>query len=690
MADIVHFMPKAELDAEANLHGFIEVCRKQLTAFGKNLPFDDDVWDVTRALDIKAKNGASRIVFSTWNTVNDNPPITLSEPFLSFAKAYMRYQHAMRPTKIIGFRIAALRALDGALSENDQESHPTRTTPEILNRAAQLIQEKFSISVAYRVGGQLEMLANFLVNGQLVAVPVPWRSSISRPLDTVRVGQEFDVQRHAKLPSPAVLNALAKVFTLASEPPDVLVSSVAAILCCAPDRINEVLHLEVECEVNRKIPSTGEMAYGLRWRPSKGAEPMVKWIVKSMSDVLREALSNIRKLTEQARALASWCEEHPGKMYLPPHLEHLRTRERLTMSEMAEAIFAEPVSRTTGNAWCKRVGVQTVLTNRKLSVAFADVEAKVLAMLPPGFPVANSERSLKYSNALCLILRNALHAKRPAYRCAFQLLDQNDIGRRLGVRSATGITSIFDRFGFTEDDGGPICINTHQFRHYLNTLAQAGGMSQLDIAKWSGRLDVRQNKTYDHQSDRDVLALVREAVGDEQRMFGPLATLPKAALIPRDEFARLKVPTAHTTDFGYCIHDFTMLPCQIHRDCVNCDEQVCVKGDAVREGNIRRHCDETRALLKEALVAHEEGYSGTNRWIDHQQTTLARLEQLCLILDDPAIPAGSVIQLSGLVPASRLEQASQYRKTVLLTYQPEIRRSNIHSSFAVLLDNRES
>ncbi len=91
-------------------------------------------------------------------------------------------------------------------------------------------------------------------------------------------------------------------------------------------------------------------------------------------------------------------------------------------------------------------------------------------------------------------------------------------------------------------------------------------MSQLDIAKWSGRKDIRQNAAYDHVTPDQMLQKIRDAVGDETQMFGPLAELPKRALIPRDEFARLKVPTAHTTDLGFCIHDFTMSPCQLHME----------------------------------------------------------------------------------------------------------------------------
>lgn len=671
MAQVVHFVARAELEAQENLANFIRICRDRLTVFGPSLCFDDNTWDVTAALEVKAKNGAVRMVFNSWRTTKGKEAVPLGEPFLSFAKAYMRYQHAMRPTISIGSRMAALRSLHEALSENGGPANPTLSSPEKFDRAVQLMQEKLSGTAAYKAAGQLEMIARFLVKNHLLAVPIPWRNPVRRPRDTVRVGKEFDEERRAKLLSPAALKALATAFRLATEPVDILVSSVAAILCCMPDRINEVLHLKADCEIEQKIPSTGEVAYGLRWYPSKGAEPMVKWVVASMTDVLQEAIGKIRKQTNQARAVARWCEDHPGQLYLPHELEHLRSRKLLTMAELADVLFREPVSRSAAQIWCRTRGIRTAKVAGKSLVAFTDVETAVWPLQPRGFPIANTERGLKYSDALCLVLRNTLHPQRATYRGVVELLDHGGINSRLGARRTSGIASIFDKLGLTEDDGSAVRVTTHQFRHYLNTVAQMGGLSQLDIAKWSGRADVNHNMVYDHQSDRDVLALVRDVVGDERRIFGPSPRLSGAVPISRSQFAQLKVPTAHTTEFGYCIHDFAMLPCQLHLDCVNCDEQVCIKGDAIREANIRRHRDETQLLLDRAKTAGKKGYAGSGRWIDHQQAALIRLEQLCQILDDPAVPTGAVIQLSGVVPASRLEQAGRNRKALPIPHKLE-------------------
>jgi len=405
---------------------------------------------------------------------------------------------------------------------------------------------------------------------------------------------------------------------------------------------------------------------------------MIKWLVGSMASVVHKAISNVRKITEPARAIAKWYEENPGKLYLPRHLEHLRQKERWSTEELGEALFTTKNTSSNIAAWCRNHKVPTVKIGKKMSVAVADVERSVLAMLPRGFPIADPERGIKYSEALCVVQVNTLHDTRANYRCMVYLPSGPDIASRLGGRSTTGIPSIFDRFGFFEPDGSRIIIRSHQFRHYLNTLAQAGGLSQLDIAKWSGRVDVGQNTAYDHVSDRDMNAMVRQVTGESSPLLAALPAARKATLIPRNEFDQLKLTAAHTTEYGYCTHDYTMLPCQLHRDCLNCTEQVCVKGEAVKEANLRQLVSETSTLLEAAESATRDGESGASRWVDHQRLTLSRASQLLEIIDDPQVPVGTAIQLHGIVPASRLEQALVQRRLnadravmPLLAHQPE-------------------
>lgn len=657
MADIILFTPKAELDAAANLKGFVEVCRSKLTVFGPNLPFGDDVWEVGEFLALKAKASKRvRVTFSNMATVDDRAPETMQEPFLSFAKAYVRYMHGMRPTKAIYNRMAALRAIEAALSESGATPDPVRVDSRILNRAAQIVVDRFSEGAAYRVGQQLEMVGTFMAENRLTAVPVRWRNPIKRPNSAVRVGKEFDERRAKKMPSPAALDALPRIFRLATEPADLITVSVAAIMLAAPDRIGEVLTLPEACEVRE--PRKGkEDAYGLRWWPAKGAEPMVKWLVPSMASVVQEALHKIRAVTEEARSIAKWYEQNPGQIYLAPDVAHLRGQEWLSMLEVSRILGL--ANENSASAWCKGNAVKMGRIEAgvgRVYARFSDVEAAVLRMLPRGFPVLDNVTGLRYSEALLVVRRNELGAKRGTYRCMIEPVGVDQINSRLGSRAAFGFQSIFSRLGFTEPDGGHIVVTSHQFRHYLNTLAQAGGLSQLDIAKWSGRQDVRQNEAYDHVTPRQMLAKIRDAVGGDE-MFGPLAELPKKVLIRRDEFARLVVPTAHTTDLGYCIHDYTASPCQMHMDCIHCQDLVCVKGDAQKEAMLRQRLKEAKSLMEMAEAATGEGYSGSDRWLEHHKSTVDRLSQLCAIMDDPTVPNGTVIHLASPKMPPRIEQS---------------------------------
>jgi hypothetical protein len=644
MAELIIFQPRAELDAVQNLRGFIDSCRNELTVFGANLPFDENVWDITDSINLKGfGNKRHRLVFSSLETVNENSPLPMSEPFLSFSKAYFRYMQGYRPVNGTGPRLAALRALEAALRESG-EANPVKSDIHIFNRAAQMIVEKYTVAAAYRMGGQLEMLSEFLCDNKLITVPIRWRNFIKRPGDTVRVGKEFDERRNDNMPTQAALDSLPEIFLRAVEPIDVIVSSVAAMLCASPDRINEVLSLQLDCEFHQKNSKTGVEAYGLRWRPAKGGDPMIKWVVPSMATVVQEAIAKIRKVTDEARRIAQWYEDNPNEIYLRKQCVHLSEQEYLTMKELAEILgFA---SKSGALTWCNSNRIEKVELSEVIQVKFRDVEQAVLKMLPSSFPFLDKEENFKFSDALFVIRTNELGSQRGTYNCMFEAISMNQINSALGGRVKHGFDSIFSRFGYVEPDGTDINISTHQFRHYLNTLAQAGGLSQIDIAKWSGRKDIKQNAAYDHVTPGQMIQKIREAIGDENVMFGPLAEFGKKTLIPRDEFARLVVPTAHTTELGYCIHDYTMSPCQIHMDCINCGELICIKGDAEKEIKLRLQLDEAQGLLQKAEQAIREQYYGSDRWLDHHKGTVERLTELLSIMDNPNVPDGAVIQLS--------------------------------------------
>lgn len=184
-------------------------------------------------------------------------------------------------------------------------------------------------------------------------------------------------------------------------------------------------------------------------------------------------------------------------------------------------------------------------------------------------------------------------------------------------------------------------MTSHQVRHLLNTAAQRGNMGQLDVAKWSARANIHQNATYNHMSEDEYVKLSENALPS-----GVLDKVKQNAPVTLADLDQAGDAIAHVTIFGFCVHDYSMLPCQKHRDCLNCTEHACIKGDAQKLERLKEQRRLTQVQLDKAKAADESGYFGADRWSQHQLKTLERLDQLIVIMENPEIRDGSVIMLN--------------------------------------------
>ena len=630
---IVVFRGSDELDAEANLREYIRVARDEMTALGADLPFDENIWDVTRYMVKPGHTGTrKRLLFRQFDDTHRNSFVPMREPFVTFAKSYVRHEHALSPTRVVDSRLAALRALETALAESRARPNVVNANSSVFNRAAQLLQEKKGEQFAYQAGRELERISARLAEHGLATLRMPWKSNIQAPVRTTgRIGEEFNRLREKHMPSQAALGALPQIYRDAKEPGHIIASSVMAVLLCAPSRISEALSLPVHCE--HRTARDGKESYGLRWWPAKGARPMIKPVLPSMRWLAEEALEKIRKVTEPARELARWYEKHPGKLYLPPELEYLREREEITMREVS-AIQGTPYV-ATGKKWCRRHGLTQVKHTGRWWVRFEDVERAVIKELPAGFPVLPGT-GVKYENALMVARLGELNVRNYTSPCRFVAVSSSAIMDLLGAHHGKGQHCIFSDHGFKEPDGSAIRLRTHQLRHYLNTLAQRDPLEPIDLAMWSARTDVEQNEKYDHESADELLTRIRDAIGDPDKMKGSLADLPKSLPISWDEFRRKRILNALTTDTGYCTHEYTMVHCPWHSHCIDCEDHLYQKTPKTRAA-IQRLCDEAETQIGNAERAGNQGYAGANRWLDKHRATFARLQQVRAIMEDPTI-----------------------------------------------------
>lgn len=656
MANVVYFKSRADLAAAQNLAEFVRLCRSDLDVFGADLPFDSNVWDISGYVDVKGRTKTVRVIFSSLAAAKlSKATPTMSENFLPFAKAYIRYWHGLKPTVSCGQRLTALRVLDSVLCDEMLNGDITATTGDILTQACNVIIRQYSKALAPKLAGALEKISDFLLENKLAQMSTRWVKPISKAREHgQRVGKVADAAREKKMPSAAAIEAMAHVFRNASEPIEIYVGSTLGLLHCAPQRINETVRLTVGCEVEQK-DTEGHTQYGLRWPGSKGFENSVKWILPTMAEVAKLAIRRLHVVTAEARKIAVWYENNPKKVYLPEHLEHLRHKHWLKQSEVSLILYGED-DPLISEGWC----VSNKVLKEDDLFLFEDVQTNVLKRMPKGFPWA--QKGLKYSDALFIVRRFELDATLRMYTCIVDYLPYDQICSRLG-KSGSVARTVFERFNLTEDDGTPISLTTHQVRHYLNTLAQSNNASQLDIAMWSGRADVKQNVSYNHTTPDQLLSNTRKsAIATNSSLFGGDLSIRKPRVVARrDSAGILRTGSAHITDYGMCTHDYAMSPCEIHGDCFHCNELVCVKGDEVKTMNIRFVKDETEALLREAEVAEQTSIYGASRWVKHHRATLDHCSQLLSILDNPLVESGALVRLTGIQPASRILQAEEAR-----------------------------
>lgn len=648
---VLHFTPLAELDAQENLEAFIALCR-QSNVLNAHLQFDMNTWAVGKR---KGHNGMLRVIFSTFEAASQDKQMPcMPQPFLDFAKAILVYLQDSRPVTSQSVRVSALRYLEASLREWGKGSRPTAVNFEVLDTAVELAHKSVSAGVAYRVAGQLQLIASTLASKGFITLRESWEHGLQKPRELgSRISKEALKARQEKMPSAAALRALGGIFQDAIAPRDVLVSSSMALMTCAPERVNEVLRLTRNCVEKGGGRFDGHI--GLRWAGSKGAPDTMKWLPKVMTQVAEKAIENLLRVSQPAQKIAAWYAKNPKSLYLHENAAHLRGRDLLSVSDIALILWGDEKAKDSANTWATTTQrlPKYPLDARRIGFKYEDVQQAVVSMLPVTFPYVPGAPTLLCTDALSIVRLNEMHQTRATYLCMFTYADYSIISNAL-IRH-DGQPSIFDRFGYTEDDGSPISMNTHSLRHYLNMLAQMGGMSSAEIALFSGRKDTKQNRAYDHMTSDEVQAPISEALS--LGFMSDVVIHEPRRMVSRSQFSGLGATAAHTTDYGFCLHDFAGEPCQMHRDCINCEEQECIKGESHKETNLRARKAETDRLLAEAKQALNDGEYGADAWVAHQTKTLERINSLLSIYEDPSVPNGARIRLN-VINASLITQES--------------------------------
>lgn len=716
MSDIIPFKPKANVDAKKQLQAFIAQA-KTVRGFDKPqapLNWDKNNWSHW----LKGVNFA-KLGENVRSKDFDPDTGILDASILDFAKAYVLHQQSLNRTKEVR-EIVAVRYLEASMLEAHTQADVTVAVARDFDRAAQLCQEKDTPARAYRIGGALENLATFLSKKELTESNTNWNNTIPRPNDAP--GHRKNREAAAKkMPSPKVLDAIAEIWVNNPESPqDIFATSNCVILLSQPSRVGELNLVPSDClppasdpfkasQITSDSEENNRPLY-IEWYGQKGFGHIQKPIPSVLAPYCVEAVKRIQAITEEPRRLAKFLEEHPNEFPSHDRCPKVEQDSVLTPEQVLDALCYEGSTRKGGKKetprnslkiWLRRnlkyfearegfseekailsdvldgmyAGYpgpgkedQHTLTLRKLN---AVMRARYL---PEHFPFVDKDDTIKFQNALNCYFVGQLgdqgdmgHGHLKCYM--IRSVDSNTLNNYLTVGSGehgskkSEAMNLFRRWGYT---GEEYRLTTHQFRHYLNTLAERGSVGQTELARWSGRLDVSQNKVYNHRSDEELMD-ESKAIGLGQQSSNLIALVSSNGPVMASDVAHMvgEDRVAHRTLIGVCIHDFAMEPCQKDRDCLGCKEHVCIKGEDERLRRIKKLRDGLQESLAEAQRGADEGRFGADKWVVDRLDRLKRANELIEILEDPGVEDGAVISCtdSGYLPVKKALLANGKLKT---------------------------
>lgn len=683
--NIVDFKPRNQLAAEAQLAAFIEWAKQTLS---KGIPnqvhssirWEDGSWH---------RHGFYACSFTMLGSINVAQK-AMQAPFTDFAKAILVYRRVYLHKKVMTIWLRALAAMKVALFELTATQDVTRVSAAVCNNACEDLNRRWTKgNTAYQHGKALEAIITLMRAKKLLKSDFRWTTPLTlKPRGTLK---QQKADREQKLPNPDAIRVLGEVFSNELTPPlDIVVTSACALLLSAPSRVGELADVELNCQVFKE-DSQGNRRMFLRWYAEKMNQVMLKPVVRpEMEPVVERVITLLRPITDEARAYAAWLENNPDEF--PPHegLPPKGPDEPLTYAEACAAlklsIYNVSGSRSVFNVnflkslekrkalspaaqtllaeirdgW-DRVGTRIFVKGTPGIQGFAYDDRFVLTLrklnallrekyLPKDFPYTTpyteGKARVRYRDALFTVRTGALtDDSASVVKHGFGVeIAANAIrlSAQLGGTNNQRKKSLFERYGYPG-----LKLNTHAFRHELNTRMHEAGLSQLLIDAFSGRTTM--GSIYNHETIEDRTQRVaayhpktKQSI-TAQRLDKVKTNQPLSLIEVRELREGEQDRIIHQTHLGICVHNFASEPCPKMGACLDCGRLGCVKGDDVKLGNLMEESDDLKSRLDRARDAQSRGEFGASESAKKLGEKLFKCEALIQTLENPELESGDIV-----------------------------------------------
>jgi hypothetical protein len=661
MADIIHFTPKGKKPAD-NLNDFIDHCKNNLTIYEAQGGFGVNKWKTSGKKTIAMQFGVYK------GSVAQYEFQPFSEPFLSFAKAYVRYIQSIKESQSITTTMVGLQVIYDVLIEIHDAPNALKIDGLVQKRVVEILNERYPCSDRlYRYGGALARIYKLVkqkeIHPSLPDWKNPWKRGRSKADRTDKESRQWQDER---CPSQHQMLALADCFNRAESKEDQYWSSVLTLLMFAPGRGGELSELTIGC--------IGEEdgQHFVRWESAKGFGATVKWIPEQMVGPVYAACNRLEEISRPAREAAKFAYENPGVFMrhegcITPEvfpenarLSALEFYTAVNIKKSAEQIQKNKWNPDSASAWGQVANVKWVQKIRKAG----DITYQRLAQF---IAEKYQDRNWPYLGqtdryvweSLVLVRDQEFHNQFGQKPFSWEIPSVNRLNDQLNTRQTKyPLPTIFQRFGIKDENGSEIQLSSHQLRVWLSTNAERGGMDSWQLAQWAGRSRIQDNRHYDLRTRHERNEQAKEILTLTQRP-NALQSIKLNLPVAYADLGINRIGVAEVTLYGMCTHDYAMSPCTKSGECMTCKEHVCIKGMPKTLGRMKQLEAMVASQLEKAKEDANSGAFGADRWVTHLVWKLAHITTQIKRLESDDVSEGAVLWIPPEHDPSPVKRALQ-------------------------------
>ncbi|MGP5416240.1 hypothetical protein ACTXMT_05215 [Psychrobacter faecalis] len=493
--------------------------------------------------------GKSSISFNSINRAKGLSNINISEDYQQFCKAMLVYSYRQANGKVSPQKLVAellvLKRWFYSLKEITYDTHPTKLSTEILNHAYYLLKNNSSATNLPDHVGTFKRLQDVVNKYGFTSKKLEFevdlkyinkqnRTQKARTTKELLEDKNIDENKInvEKLISIQTFINIASLKNLCqSEGEKILLNSLFLSIITG-FRSTETIMLKKDCLIERPIldPQTNEpisingkvqSMLGIRYYGAKGAGERIHWVEPSSITLVKSIIQNTLEITEEYRKHLNYLRQKNLKDFLPEVIDEMPD-DLIELDDLIEHFFIskkqtrgrggqrDAILSTFKNAQVKPDKVSpdgtgelkfySKETLNKFIVSIANYDAE--EPINKKFEFEGKLVNIPYEDLLFIVQHGSTTLSRSLInKTNITTLDNRVINNFLGTGNNK---SVFEKYNLKDSDNQISKISSHIPRHNINTfLAIAEILDHLQ-AMLMGRVDIEQNKHYQHLSIKQI------------------------------------------------------------------------------------------------------------------------------------------------------------------------------------------